>query len=189
MGAIVPAPTPNLGPARSGFPPAGGGLTAAGRARHVRRQRRRQLQRCSPGRPARLQQGLPVPLDRRDCPPGSGARGLPTALRYGGPSPLLPLRASPRHPCQDRESLWFRRRCWSSRKRVRSTAGRAAGSEAAFGSCSSAGRHWGLPRQRARRGRCARPPGSWAPLAAGLSPRLALCCLRSPPDSLPDWSV
>lgn len=64
VGAILPAPTHQRGAGAAGFRPAGGGLKAARRAPHVRRQHRPRPQRRSPGGPARLAQGLPAPLGR-----------------------------------------------------------------------------------------------------------------------------
>ena len=184
VGAIVPAPTLSPGPARRGSPLAGGGLKAARRAPHVRRQHRLRPQRaaqaarlaCRRGCPCRraAQPALPAPGRQARPPPSPDPshRSMRAPLASGCPRATPAGTASPPVPAAVREG----RGCAARRARGRLT-----------GSCSSAGRRWGRPRRGARRGRRARPrppgaSGRWALSAA--SPRRPPQPARLPPSSM-----
>ena len=99
--AILPAPTPSTGPALWGFSPAGGGLKAARRALHVRRQHRLRPQRAARATRLAWRSGCPRRWAAESTLSAPGARGPPAAL----PGPPPPLRAGPagqrlpsRHP-------------------------------------------------------------------------------------------
>lgn len=191
VGPILPAP----GPRAADVPPAGGGLKAARYAPHVRRQHQRRLQLHSLGSPSCFAQGLSEPAGLLGCRDlfldSRGSRPARLPPGYRGPGPFPPLRAgaagqptaspSPPHAtpagpaiCRVSAAVLVRAEHGAlgggaARRQARRQARRLVPCP-----CSSAGRHWGQPHRRARRGLCARPLGflhRW-PHAASAARRL-----------------